>query len=82
MRPTPEPKSRGWGSLGALAWLGICIAGLACWSRRMRGEWLPGLTRLREHAHDAPRIALLVGGLLVLNGVLLFFVLTEGQAVP
>ncbi|MFS8972991.1 hypothetical protein PO002_00565 [Cupriavidus necator] len=48
----------------------------------MRGEWVPGLTRLRERAHDAPPVALLVGGLLALNGVLLFFVLTEGPHIP
>lgn len=82
IRPRLEPQSRGWGSVGTLAWLGMCSAGVACWSRRMRGEWLPGLTRLRERAHDAPPVALLVGGLLALNGVLLFFVLTEGAHIP
>ncbi|KUE88254.1 hypothetical protein ASL20_14110 [Cupriavidus necator] len=79
VRPTPAPQPRGWASLGTLAWLGMCGAGVACWSRRTRGEWLPGVTRLRERTRDAPPIVLLVSGLLALNGVLLLCVLTASR---
>ncbi|MCY1218241.1 hypothetical protein D9M68_344940 [compost metagenome] len=87
-RPAPEPipkrtsihpaqarPPQGWESLGTLAWLGMCSAGLACWSRRMRGEWLPGLTRLRARTRQASPVALCVGGLAALNGVLLACIL-------
>ncbi|RWA52494.1 hypothetical protein AU476_17545 [Cupriavidus sp. UYMSc13B] len=79
IRPTLAPQPRGWASLGTLAWLGMCGAGIACWSRRMRGEWLPGVSRLRERTRHAPPIVLLVSGLLALNGVLLLCVLTAGR---
>lgn len=82
MHPMREPQRRGWGSLGTLAWLSMCSAGVACWSRRMRGEWLPGITRLRERAHKVLPIAWLVGGLFALNGVLLIFALTNGWHIP
>ncbi len=79
IRPTLAPQPRGWASLGTLAWLGMCGAGIACWSRRMRGEWLPGVSRLRERTRDAPPIVLLVSGLLALNGVLLLCVLAASR---
>lgn len=79
IRPTLAPRPRGWASLGTLAWLGMCSAGIAFWSRRMRGEWLPGGTRLRERTRDAPPIVLWVSGLLALNGVLLLCVLTGSR---
>ncbi|WP_316152133.1 hypothetical protein [Cupriavidus sp. BIC8F] len=79
IRPTLAPQSRGWTSLGTLAWLGMCSAGVACWSRRTRGEWLPGVTRLRERTRDAPPIVLVVSGLLALNGVLLLCVLAGSR---
>jgi hypothetical protein len=79
IRPTLASQSRGWTSLGTLAWLGMCSAGVACWSRRTRGEWLPGVTRLRERTRDAPPIVLVVSGLLALNGVLLLCVLAGSR---
>ncbi|QQX84445.1 hypothetical protein JJQ59_00200 [Cupriavidus necator] len=79
IRPTLAPQPRGWTSLGTLAWLSMCSAGVACWSRRTRGEWLPGVTRLRERTRDAPPIVLLVSGLLALNGVLLLCVLAGSR---
>ncbi|WP_230626118.1 hypothetical protein [Cupriavidus necator] len=80
--PAQAPRPRGWESLGTLAWLGVCGAGFACWSRKMRGEWLPGATRLRERTRNAPPIVLAVAALLVLNGILLLCILTESQPVP
>ncbi|MBF6987721.1 hypothetical protein [Cupriavidus sp. IK-TO18] len=69
------PRQTGWESLGTLAWLGMCGAGICCWSRRTRGEWLPGGHRLRERLRDASAMALTVSGLLVLNAVLFLCIL-------
>ncbi|MBP0629932.1 hypothetical protein J8I32_13655 [Cupriavidus sp. AcVe19-1a] len=75
--PTRVQASRqtGWESLGTLAWLGMCSAGICCWSRRTRGEWLPGGHRLRERLRDASAMALTVWGLSMLNAVLFLCIL-------
>lgn len=82
IRPMLEPRPSDWASLGTLAWLGMCSAGIACWSRRMRGEWLPGVTHLRERTRDAPPVVLVVSGLLALNGVLLLCILAASRPLP
>lgn len=74
------PRPTGWESLGTLAWLGMCSAGICCWSRRTRGEWLPGGHRLRERLRDASAMALTVCGLLMLNAVLFLCILAKGAS--
>jgi len=74
------PRQAGWESLGTLAWLGMCSAGICCWSRRTRGEWLPGGHRLRERLRDASAMALTVWGLSMLNAVLFLCILATGAS--
>ncbi|MEM5430597.1 hypothetical protein [Cupriavidus oxalaticus] len=74
------PRRTGWESLGTLAWLGMCGAGICCWSRRTRGEWLPGGHRLRERLRDASTMTLTVCGLAMLNAVLFLCILAKGTA--
>ncbi|GLC97452.1 hypothetical protein Tamer19_68610 [Cupriavidus sp. TA19] len=74
------PRQTGWESLGTLAWLGMCSAGICCWSRRTRGEWLPGAHRMRERLRDASAMALTVCGLLMLNAVLFLCILAQGAS--
>lgn len=75
---TQERAVRTWGSLGALAWLGMCGVGLACWSRRIHGHWMPHLAGLYERVHVTPTRALVLGGLLAANGLLLLLIVTGG----
>ncbi|MFJ4294294.1 hypothetical protein ACIP1U_31730 [Cupriavidus sp. NPDC089707] len=72
------PRRTGWESLGTLAWLGMCGAGICCWSRRTRGEWLPGAHCLRVRLRDASAMALTVWGLSMLNAVLFLCIMATG----
>jgi hypothetical protein len=75
---TQAPRQTGWESLGTLAWLGMCSAGICCWSRKTRGEWLPGAHRVRERLRGASAMALTVWGLSMLNAVLFLCILATG----
>lgn len=72
-----ERGARSWGSLSALAWLGMCGAGLACWSRRMRRQWMPYMAGIFEQVRGLPARTLVLAGLVAVNGLLLLLILTE-----
>ncbi|KWR88140.1 hypothetical protein [Cupriavidus sp. IDO] len=77
---TPLPQERGarsWGPLSALAWLGMCGAGLACGSRRMRRQWMPYMAGICEQVRGLPARTLVLAGLAAVNGLLLLLILTE-----